>query len=404
MTGADVSPHGAVGVRTLRRLASDHSLRMVVAALAAITVTNGFPGLHVERLWSHAVVLGWGDATARLDLSSVIVDGLMTAFFLCVGLEIRREIAFGTMRSRRAALMPVICAAGGMIVPAGVYVLFARTGESGAGWAIPTATDVVLAAGLLALVAPGVSVGARMFLLTLAVADDIGGVLIISVWYSQGAVPLFAVGAVGLAIVAAVAVGSGMVRLGPSLVALVPAWILMHDADIAPAIIGAVFGVLMPIGAVPRGRAVREDVERLLGRLEPAIGAVVLPLFAAVSASVPVDGDKLNIRVAAGVVLGLCLGKPLGIFGAAWVLVRLRAGQRPEGTSTSELLGVAILGGVGFTVSLYIANLSFSAEAPRQSATLGILAGSVLATIVGALYFRALRATRSRAPARARKA
>jgi Na+:H+ antiporter, NhaA family len=376
---------------------------MVVAAVAAFTATNAFPALHVERLWSRAVVLGWGDLTVRLDLSSVIVDGLMTVFFLCVGLEIRREIAFGTLRSPRAALMPVICAAGGMIVPAIVYALLAGGGRSAAGWAIPTATDIVLAVGILALVAPGISVGARIFLLTLAVTDDIGGVLIIGVWYSQDAVPLLAVGAVGLTMAAALAVASGKLRLVPSLVALIPAWILMRHAQIAPAIIGAVFGVLVPIAAEPRGRAVRADVERLLHRLEPAVASVVLPLFAAVSASIPVNGDRVDLGVAAGAALGLCLGKPLGIFGTAWILVRARVGKRPEGTSTRELLGITILGGVGFTVSFYLANLSFSEEHLRQSATLGVLAGSVLAAILGGLYFRVLRRSHLRPPALAEK-
>lgn len=378
------------------RLASDRSVHMVAAAALAITATNAFPGLHVERLWSHSVAVGWGEHTARLDISSVTVEGLMTAFFLCVGLEIRREIAFGALRSRRAALLPVMCAAAGMLAPAFVYGIIAGGGDSSAGWAIPTATDAAVAVGILALVAPGLSTGARTFLLTLAVADDIGGIIIICFWYSHGAVLLLALAAVGISAVAALAVRAGVVRFIPALALLVPAWVLMHEAGISPAVIGAVFGLLVPMSAVPRGRAVRADVELLLGRLAPFVAALVLPLFAAVSASVPIEGADLQVGLVAGVAVGLCLGKPLGIFGAAWLLVRFRVGERPAGTTTRELLGVAILGGVGFTVSLYIAELSFADGRLQQTATLGVMVGSAAAMVLGALYFRAPRARSSR--------
>ena len=354
-------------------------------------VANLAPGLHVERLWSRKAYLGVGGNGLHFDLTDVVVDGLMTGFFLCVGLEIRRELAVGTLRSARAAVAPVLCAIGGMVVPMIVYTIIARHAGAAGGWAIPSATDVALAVGIAGLVAPGLSPGARAFLLTLAVADDLGGIAIIGVWYSHGIAVLPAAVAICLAAVAAVVVHMGLVRLPVALLLLLPAWMLMRSAHIEPPIIGAVFGLLVPIGSTTRGNSVCLEVDALLRRLGPLVGLAVLPLFAVVSASVPISGEAIGSSVAVGVALGLCLGKPLGIFGALWLFTKSGIAEHPQGSSARELLGVSILGGVGFTVSLFIARVGLSTDALQRSATFGVFVGSLLATAGGAAYFRSIR-------------
>lgn len=224
-----------------------------------------------------------------------------------------------------------MCAIAGMAVPAIVYLSVAGAGPAASGWAIPTATDVALAVGLLALVAPGIPSGARAFLLTLAVADDLGGVLVICLWYSQDAEVLPVLGALAIAVAMALLVASGRIRLSHGMLLILPAWYLMSAGRIEPATIGAIFGLLVPIRCNRRGRNVADETRLLLHRLEPLVMYGVLPLFAVVSASIVIGVEALQPGVIAGAALGLALGKPIGIIGAAWLLVRSGIGRRPEG-------------------------------------------------------------------------
>jgi Na+:H+ antiporter, NhaA family len=379
---------GAGARRAVGWLLRDPSRLMIASAVVALSTATFAPGLDAPRIWSTGLELSIAGHDIRVDAGGVIVRGLMTAFFLCVGLEIRREIAIGTLHSVRAALAPVLCAVGGMIVPMLVYVSLAGGGQAAAGWAVPSATDVALAVGLAGLIAPGLSAGARAFLLTLAVADDIGGVAIIGLWYSHGVALLPAAGAVALAAVAALAVRSGIMRLTPALLLVVPAWALTWNAHVEPPIIGALFGLLTPIGRGERGREVAAEAERCLDWLGPLVGVIVLPLFAAVAASAALTTDSIDHGVVLGVALGLCVGKPVGIFGALWLLRRARIAELPAGATARELLGVSILAGIGFTVSLYIAGAGLPTAALQHSATLGVFTGSLLAAVAGAVYFR----------------
>ena len=372
----------------LRWVRTDDALRMVTAAGLALLVTNLVPGVDLERVWSADLRVGAAGHRLSIDTATVVVDGLMAAFFLAVGLEIRREMTYGSLRAPRAAAAPVVCAVGGMVAPMIIYRAFVPDGGGAAGWAIPSATDVALAVGIAALVAPHLSAGARAFLLTLAVADDLGGIAVISIWYSDGIALLPALGALSLAVLAALAVRTGVLTLGRALWLVVPALGLMYAAHIEPAIIGAVFGLTAPVGSAPRGRRVADDLQRILARLEPFVVRIVLPAFALVVASVPLDGTEVHVGVVLGVVCGLCIGKPLGVFGAWSLLARCGLADLPSGSTARELLGVSILAGIGFTVSLFIARAGLPSEPLRDSATIGVLLGSLLATGLAAWFFR----------------
>jgi NhaA family Na+:H+ antiporter len=390
-----------------RRLASaagrfldEPSLLMIVAAVLALGVTNLAPDMHFERLWTESLQLTLVGQSVSLALGPAVVDGLMTIFFLCVGLEIRRDIAFGPLSSARAAATPVVCAAGGMVVPMGIYWLIAGRGKTSSGWAIPSATDVALAVGIAALVAPRLSRGARAFLLTLAVVDDIGGIAVIGVFYTHDIALLPTCTGLMLAVASALAVRSGRIRLMPALTLLLPAWLLMWPAHIEPPIIGAVFALLIPASATFAGRSVRTEIDAVLSRLGPFVAFVILPLFAAVVASITLHAGGIVGGVSLAVALGLFLGKPIGIFGAFMLATRTGVGEHPSDTSSHELLGVSILAGVGFTVSLFIAHVGLAGTAFQDSATVGVFAGSLLATCAGAWYFAvAPRVTPSSVPA-----
>lgn len=198
---------------------------MVGAAALALVITNVFPGMGLDRIWSAGADLRVVGTAVTINAETVVVDGLMTLFFLSVGLEIRREMTHGSLRSPRVATAPVVCALGGMVVPMAIYLALVQNGDAAAGWAIPSATDIGLAVGVAGLVAPQLSAGARAFLLTLAVADDLGGIAVISIWYNDGVSLLPASGALALALVAAAATHVGLMTLA------VPCLVSWHRSE-----------------------------------------------------------------------------------------------------------------------------------------------------------------------------
>lgn len=374
--------------RAARWLIADSSRLMIAAGALALVAANAVPALHLQTLWTSGVRLHLSHTWARLDLSSVTIDGLMTVFFLCVGIEIRREIAVGALRSWRAALAPVLCALGGMLVPMALYVLLAGHGRSSSGWAVPCATDIALAVGVAGIVAPGLSAGARAFLLTLAVADDLGGIAVIGIWYSHGIAIVPAAASLACALLFAGTLYAGVWPLVLGLVLLVPAWFLMWRAHVEPPIVGALFGILTPVAVGRNGDSVLSQAERFLARLSPVVGLVILPAFAAIAATVPISLSAAASTTAIAVAVGLFLGKPLGIFGTLKLITKVGLARHPDATSDKDLFGVSMLGGVGFTVSLFIARVGLPGGGPRDSATIGVFVGSLVAALVSALYFR----------------
>ncbi len=374
--------------RTAGWLVADSSRLMIAAGILALVIANAIPGLRLQSLWTAGFTLDLDGAHARVDLSNVIVNGLMTVFFLCVGIEIRREIAVGALRSVRTAIAPVLCALGGMLVPMGLYVLLAGHGRSSSGWAVPCATDIALAVGVAGIVAPGLSAGARAFLLTLAVADDLGGIAVIGIWYSHGISLLPAAASLACAVLFAGTLYLGMWPLPFGLILLVPAWLLMWRGHVEPPIVGALFGIVTPVAVGRHGTNVRVQAERFLARLSPIVGLVILPAFAAISATVPISLGAAVSTTAIGVAVGLFLGKPLGIFGTLKLITRTGLARHPDATTDRDLLGVSMLGGVGFTVSLFIARVGLPSGGLRAGATLGVFAGSLVAGLGSALYFR----------------
>ncbi len=369
--------------------------RLLLAAGTLALVWANLPGDSYRDLWSRELTLGFGRAAVTESIRDWVNDGLMTLFFFLAGLEIKRELVTGELRDRRAALLPVAGALGGMIVPALLYLAVAPAGEAGRGWGIPMATDIAFAVGVVTLLGSRVPSGVRLFLLTLAIADDIGAIVVIAFFYAEGLSGWWILGAIaGLAVVAALR-ASGVSHPAAVVIPGVAVWFATLQSGIHPAIAGVTLGLLTR--ATPAGgRAVLEDLET---RLHPWVSFGIVPLFALANAGVVLSAggirDALQSRVTGGIVLGLVLGKTVGITGAVALALRVRAGRLPAGMTMRHVAGAAALGGIGFTVSLFMTTLAFESARFIDQAKIGIIAGSLAAGILGFL----LLARASRDPA-----
>ena len=389
---------------TLRFISVEAMSGLVLLAAAAIALAcaNSRLSHAYEALWQWRPGFGMPLLPAY-DLRFWVNDGLMTVFFLLVGLEIRREIHDGSLSNPRIATLPIVAAAGGVLVPALLYVLVGSTPLVRRGWAIPTATDIAFAVGVLSLI-PRVPPALRVLLLTLAIADDVAAILIIAFFYSGGMAPgqllLIAAGIALVLLLQALSVQSALAYVLPGAVV----WFGTLRAGVHPTLAGVVLGLLTPVSAVfgwrirrqpaprtgPSGlqrpdppRTAEPPVVRVEAMLHPWVAFGIMPLFAFANAGVSLEGLDLGagapLAAGAGVVLGLVLGKPIGIVLAAFAAVRLKLAELPEGVRWRELALLGILGGIGFTMSIFIANLAFPDGPLLTAAKFGVLLGSALA-------------------------
>ncbi len=410
-----------------RTEAAGGALLVACAALALVVANSPWAEAYHHLLAMPLAVSANGHGLS-LTAHQWINDGLMAIFFLLVGLEIKREAVAGELASPRQAALPIAGAIGGMVVPALVYALASGGGQAADGWAIPMATDIAFALGVLALVAPGAPAGLKVFLAALAIVDDMGAVAVIALFYTSTIVwqaLVFAAAIVGVLISLN---ALGVRRLTPYLVLGALLWFFVHQSGIHATIAGVVLAFTIPtrtrINAAQysaRARMLLDEFDRtetgdllvltskgqqeaiiglerasesvtapLLG-LEHALqrfsGFVVMPLFALSNAGVLLGGSSPS-GVTMAVMLGLIVGKPLGITLAAYGAVRARIGTLPQGVTWQALHGCAWLGGIGFTMSLFIGTLAFQGTPLLDSAKVGILAGSVVAGTVGAILIR----------------
>jgi NhaA family Na+:H+ antiporter len=366
---------------------------LVLAVGVALLWANSPWGWTYATVWDHPVHIGGSTFADFTTVQSWVNGGLMAVFFLVVGLEIGREHRTGELGHLRTAVVPVVGAAGGMAGAGLVYVLFNHGGAGWSGWGIPMATDIAFALGALALLGRRVPSGLRLLLLTLAVADDVGSVLVLAVFYSSRTRPSALIGA--LVVAAAMVVYRRRPRVGiwPVLAGGVAVWVLLAAGGVEPALAGVVVGVLVP-GSLPGGD--RDPAERLERRVAPFSAFAVLPLFALANAGIVFHVGMLAPRGATAVFFGIAVarvvGKLVGITLACYVVVRLGFGRLPEGVLWSHVAGGAAVAGIGFTVPLLIAEQAFATHPPLVAASeLGLLVGSAVAFGVGALLLVAVR-------------
>jgi NhaA family Na+:H+ antiporter len=427
--GVPLPPRGLpLALRRFLRTEAAGGLVLLVSALAALAWANSPWDASYDRLWHTAVNIRVGTVGFTDDLRHFVNEALMTLFFFVVGLEIKRELVTGELRSWRTAALPVIAAAGGMVVPAALYLVLNAGGPGARGWAIPMATDIAFAVGVLAVLGDRVPSSLKLFLLTLAVADDVGAIVVIAVFYSGEVRLLPLAGAAALIVLMAALRRARVVWMPLHTVIGIGVWLATYESGIHATLAGATLGLLAParpLGPVAVAREWASDLsdepapadlrvmtrlansamsvaERLEQALHPVSSFVVLPIFALANAGVALDGSGLRLAggtaVAGGVVLGLVVGKTVGITAASALAVRLRIGQLPEGVQWSQIAGVAAVAGVGFTVSIFVAGLAFPDARLEAAAKLGITIASALAGMVGAALLAAVHRPAAEAP------
>ena len=424
---------------TLRFMQIEAAGGIVLIAAAVIALIWANLDFHsYDSFWHGHIRLDLGIWSFDQSLQHVVNDVLMVIFFLVVGAEIKREFTHGELRNPRQAALPIAAAMGGMIVPAALYAALNAGGEGSSGWGIPVATDIAFALGVLALVGRHVPVQLKVFLLTLAVADDVGGILIIAIFYSQSIQIEWILGMLGAIAFLMLLKRAGFRNFAIHAIGGVFLWLTLWEAGIHATLAGVILGLLIPADALyddtgitrridyllQRLRYVQEDpdpvvrehdshealrniehvaregmspLERLEEGMAPISAFIVVPVFALANAGIHITGDSIDAalgsNIAWGIFLGLLLGKFVGIVAASALAIRLGIAFKPQQLRWSHLGGAALLAGIGFTVAIFIANLSFAADEADllEGAKIGIFAASIVAAVLGFSMLRLVK-------------
>ncbi len=392
------------------------SLVLLAAAAVALVWVNSPFGASYEHLWEEVVEVSAGSFHLELTLHELVNDALMAVFFFVVGLEIKRELVTGELRDLRAAAMPAFAAVGGMVVPASIYLASNAGTDAGNGWGIPMATDIAFALGVVALLGSRVPPTLKIFLLTLAIVDDIGGILVIAFFYTTDVAFTWLLAAVG-GLVLVVVMQRLRVWWTPIYVVVGSfVWFATHESGVHATIAGVALGLLCPArpllsrsvspaptnGSAPSAEDVRlagielreqvSVVERLESLLHPYTAFFIVPVFALSNAGIELSGDALaeasTASITLGVFLGLVVGKTVGVVAFTWLGTRLGL-PMPRGASWSQVLGIGVAAGIGFTVALFIDGLAFDPGDPLlEQAKIGIFAASLVSAIGALLILR----------------
>lgn len=366
---------------------SSTGMLLILVTIAALLLKNSpLAGLYTSFLHT-PVEIRFGTLQLAKPLLLWINDGLMAVFFLLVGLEVKRELLRGSLSSWSQAALPVIAAIGGMAVPALIYICF-NFGEQTAmhGWAIPTATDIAFALGILSLLGKRVPVSLKIFLLALAIIDDLGAILIIALFYTTD----LSVTSIGIAVATLLVLfvlnRAGVARRAAYVLLGVVLWVSVLKSGVHATLAGVALAFMIPLDT-EKGGAKNQLAEQLEHDLHPWVSFMILPLFAFVNSGLDLSGISLaqmSASVPLGIMLGLFVGKQVGVFLFSWLAIRFKLARLPEGSSWMQFYGVTVMTGIGFTMSLFIDSLAFADEAAFQSADkLAILLGSLLSGVMG---------------------
>ncbi|GIB44672.1 Na+/H+ antiporter NhaA [Vibrio cholerae] len=365
-------------IRDFFKMESAGGILLVIAAAIAMVIANSAMGEGYQA-FLHTYVFG-------MSVSHWINDGLMAVFFLLIGLEVKRELLEGALKSRETAIFPAIAAVGGMLAPALIYVAFNFNDPAAIqGWAIPAATDIAFALGIMALLGKRVPVSLKVFLLALAIIDDLGVVVIIALFYSSDLSTIALTIGFIMTGVLFMLNAKHVTKLSIYLVAGLILWIAVLKSGVHATLAGVVIGFAIPLKG---NKGEHSPLKHLEHALHPYVAFAILPVFAFANAGISLQGVSLaglTSMLPLGVALGLFLGKPLGIFSFSWAAVKLGIAKLPEGINFKHIFAVSVLCGIGFTMSIFISSLAFGQanEAYDTYARLGILMGSTTAALLG---------------------
>ena len=389
-------------IRTLREflaLESAGGILLALAAAAALALANSPLAFLYDACLDTPVEVRVASLQIAKPLLLWINDGLMAVFFFLVGLEIKREVLEGELSDRRQIVLPAVAAICGMAAPALIYAMI-NAGDpiAQAGWAIPAATDIAFALGVLSLLGSRVPAGLKVFLLTVAILDDLGAIVIIALFYSDNLAPA-SFGVAGAALLMLLALNrSGVVRVAPYLFVGMIMWVAVLKSGVHATLAGVALAFFIPLRT--GGTEPQSPLRRLEQNLHPLVAFAILPLFAFANSGVSLQGvtvAALLEPVPLGIAAGLLVGKTIGVFLACWVTVQLGFARLPGGANWMSTLGVSVLCGIGFTMSLFIAGLAFNEAGSEYivQTRLGILGGSLAAALLGYALLRASLPARS---------
>jgi Na+:H+ antiporter, NhaA family len=364
-------------------------IALLAAAIAALLLSNSPLAWVYDALLRTPVSVRIGAFSIDKPLLLWINDGLMAIFFFLIGLEVKREVLVGDLSSVRRAILPLIAAVGGMAVPAVIYALVNAGNPVGLrGWAIPAATDIAFAVGVLALLGSRVPASLKIFLLALAIADDLGAIIIIAMFYAHDLAPT----ALALALAGGAVLfclnRAGVRSFAPYVIVGIFMWACVLKSGVHATLAGVALAFAIPLRNDDEGPSMLERAENAL---EPWVHFCIAPIFAFANAGVSLAGFKLNSVLAPiplGIAAGLFLGKQIGIFASTWMAVKLGIGEMPQGATWRQVYGVAVLGGIGFTMSLFIGTLAFPDPSYAVGIRIGVLVGSIASAVLGYALLR----------------
>ena len=397
-------------------------LLLILATIVALVWANSPWGDSYHHFWETKfdITIGsfhLGDEAHPFNLELLVNDALVAIFFFVVGMEIKLERVAGQLKDTRVAALPAMAAIGGMVIPAALFFAFNTSGPEADGWGIPMATDIAFALGIVSLLGDKVPSTMRVFLLTLAIVDDIGAILVIAIFYTKSLSTGWLLVAAALVILVMVLQNLKVWYTPLYVVIGVFVWLAVFRSGVHATIAGVVMGLLTPAKPLQEAanldllKAFRPDndvapdpvaarrarfevqetvsvAERLINSLHPFTSFLIIPIFALANAGIEISGSAISEAVSStvtiGVIAGLVLGKPIGIVGATFLAVKLGISELPKGANWMKILGISFIAGIGFTVSIFITTLAYESDVLQEQAKLGIIAASVLASIFGA--------------------
>lgn len=370
-------------IREFIRLEATSGIILFIATLLALMISNSPWHNAYEALFDQPVGLHFGHASLTKPVLLWINEGLMTLFFLLVGLEIKRELLEGELSGVRHAILPGLAAVGGMLVPAVIYYLINQQDPIALrGWAIPTATDTAFALAVLLLLGARIAPSLKIFLMTLAIFDDIGAIAIIAIFYTQTLSPYLLLAATGLVAALILLNRFNVLRLTPYLIIGTLLWLCVLKSGVHATLSGIFLAFTIPLQSKKNHDSPAKKLESFL---HPWVGFLVLPVFAFANAGVTfteVTWNQIASPITLGIALGLFLGKQIGIFSASWISIRCGIAKLPPGVNFASLYGASLIAGIGFTMSLFIGSLAFG-DTHTHVIRIGVMLGSLVSGLLG---------------------
>lgn len=363
---------------------------IIGVTLLALVAANTALGAMYSELWHTNLSIGLGNWVLEKNLKHWVDDGLMALFFLVIGLELKREIVNGELHRFKTAVLPFAAAIGGMVVPALIYMALNHAGgESSRGWAIPMATDVALAVGIIAFIGKSIPSSIRIFLLMLAIVDDIGTIVVIALFYNVGVHVPMLIAVVILVAIALLLQKKKWLTMPSFIVLAVLIWLAIDASGVQAGIAGAIVGLLAPLTTHRSGQPIAERLERFA---IPVSTLIVVPIFVFANTGISLAPssfqDSRAAFIAGGIILGLVVGKFVGVFGTSWLMVKLRFAELPTGANWGHIVGVGLLAGIGFTVSIFVTELAFDQQQLIAISKLSIFVASIVSGALGLLVLR----------------